>query len=167
MPIRAEQFVSRHRIWRRILTVSLQTLPGCAWSSSIDSGWLAVTSSGSGNASATVGLAVAANAGVTRVGHAVIAGQSFVVTQGAAPAPASTPPVSSPAPSPPPPIASDPGQGSGGDNGNGNRNDQGNDSGNGNDKGKDNGKGNGKEIATAKGRAESVSLRTRAVCGEH
>jgi Putative binding domain, N-terminal/Viral BACON domain len=118
------------------LAVTLQTLSGCGWTTSSDSGWLMVTTGASGNTSATIGFSVSANAGAVRVGHALVGGQSFLVTQDAAPA--ATPPPS-PSPSPAPPAVSDPGHGATDPNGNGNGDKNG-----GNDKGKDNGNGKGK-----------------------
>jgi hypothetical protein len=100
------------------LAVALQTSPGCVWTTSSDSGWLAITTGTSGNTSATIGFSVAANPGSLRVGHALIAGQSYAVTQAAA---------SAPSPSPVPP--SDPAHGG---NGNGKGNGNGNSQGNGN-----------------------------------
>src|SRR5262245_30379229 len=79
------------------LVVTLQTLTGCGWTASTDSGWLTVSTGTSGNASATIGLTAAANAGGERVGRVVIGGQPFVVTQDRAAAPGQAPP-----PSPPP-----------------------------------------------------------------
>src|SRR6185436_15814678 len=89
------------------LAVALTTLTGCGWSASSDSGWLAITSNASGNASATIGLSVAANSGAQRIGHALIGGQPYTVTQAAAPPPPPPPaPSPSPTPSPPPPAPS-------------------------------------------------------------
>jgi hypothetical protein len=85
------------------LAVTLQTLTGCAWTASSDSGWLTLSTT-NGNTSATIGLTVAANAGGERVGRALIGGQPYVVTQDAALAPGRTPPPTpppSPAPTPP------------------------------------------------------------------
>ncbi len=81
------------------LSVTVQTFSGCGWSTSSDSGWLAVSSNASGNSTAIVGFSIAANAGPARVGHALVGGQLFTVTQDAGPAP--TPP-STPSPSPVP-----------------------------------------------------------------
>src|SRR4051812_43320781 len=88
------------------LSVDLTTIAGCAWSASSGDAWIAVTSGQSGNASATVTLTVAANIGTARVGHAVIGGQTYTVTQDGPPAPApppAPPPAPTPAPAPPPP----------------------------------------------------------------
>jgi hypothetical protein len=79
------------------LAVTVQTLTGCGWSTSSDSGWLVVANS-SGNSTAVVGFRVAANDGPQRAGHAVIGGQPYTVVQDAGPPPA-------PAPSPTPPPA--------------------------------------------------------------
>jgi hypothetical protein len=85
------------------LSVVLTTPTGCGWSTSSDSGWLAITSNANGNTNATIGLSVAANSGPQRVAHALIGGQPYTVTQAAAPAPAAPPPSApSPAPSPSP-----------------------------------------------------------------
>ena len=99
------------------LAVTIQTLTGCAWSTSSDSGWLVITNP-NGNSAAVVGVRVAVNQGPQRVGHAVIGGQPYTVTQDAgssstpapSPAPAPTPdpspapaPIASPSPIPTPP----------------------------------------------------------------
>src|SRR5215471_3764160 len=117
------------------LAVTLQTLTGCGWTTSSDSSWLIVTTGASGNGSTTIAFAVAANAGGVRVGHALIAGQIFSVTQDAA--------------------VNDPNHGSGGGNGNGNGNGNG-----GNDKGNDNGKGNGNGKGTKAARRDSQASRS-------
>jgi len=88
------------------LAVTIQTLTGCGWSTSSDSGWL-VISNPNGNSTALVSMRVAANTGAQRVGHAVIGGQPYVVTQdavsGSAPVPTPSPtPAPTPAPSPAP-----------------------------------------------------------------
>src|SRR5262249_31549096 len=128
------------------LAVTLQTLSGCGWTASTDSTWLTVRTGASGNASATIGFAVGAKAGGQRGGHAVIAGEPYVVTQDGASAPGQTPPPApmpspAPAPSPPPsspapPVTSPPGQGPGDGDGNAGGNEEGGD---------DKGKGKGKE----------------------
>jgi hypothetical protein len=93
------------------LTLQVTTLTGCQWTAASADSFIRVTSGQSGNASGTVGLAVAANAGDARVGHVNVAGQIYTVNQGAAaptpapPAPTPTPP---PAPSPTPPPAPSP-----------------------------------------------------------
>ena len=83
------------------LAVDVTTMTGCPWDATSTAGWIIVSAGQTSNASGTVGLTVAANAGVTRVGSVKIAGQNFSVTQDAAPAPAPTPP---PAPTPAPPT---------------------------------------------------------------
>jgi hypothetical protein len=91
------------------LAVTVQTLTGCGWSTSSDSGWLVVANP-SGNSTAVVGVRIAANNGPQRVGHAVIGGQPYTVVQDAAatspvPAPVPSPtPTPTPMPTPPPPI---------------------------------------------------------------
>jgi len=83
------------------LAVTIQTFAGCGWSTSSDSAWLVIANP-SGNSTADVGIRIAANQGPQRVGHALIGGQPYTVTQNAAPPPASPAPVPSPAPSPSP-----------------------------------------------------------------
>jgi len=83
------------------MTATIDTLTGCAWTASSDASWLTITSGQSGNASGTVGLLVAENRGGVRVGHVLVGGQTFVVTQdavgsgspsGPAPSPGTPPP---------------------------------------------------------------------------
>ena len=83
------------------LSITLTTLTGCAWGVSSDSTWLAPQTSG-GNATAVVTFTIGANSGPLRVGHAVIGGQTYTVTQDASPAPPAPSPSPSPAPSPTP-----------------------------------------------------------------
>jgi uncharacterized protein DUF5666/all-beta uncharacterized protein/BACON domain-containing protein len=90
------------------LSFQLTTLAGCSWTASPDASWITIRSGGTGNASATVSLGIAANAGQSRVGHVNVAGQIYTVNQEAAaplpaPAPSPTPaPTPTPAPSPTP-----------------------------------------------------------------
>jgi hypothetical protein len=86
------------------LSVGVTTLTGCAWSASSDAPWLTITSGQSGTASGTLALVAAANSGAERVGHVNVAGQTFTVTQIAAPVLA-PPPTEPPPPTPPPPPA--------------------------------------------------------------
>jgi len=84
------------------LAVTIQTLAGCAWSTSSDSSWLVIANP-NGNSTAVVSARIAANSGPQRVGHAVIGGQPYIVTQDAAAGPSPTPtPSPAPAPTPPP-----------------------------------------------------------------
>jgi hypothetical protein len=69
------------------LSVDLTTLTGCAWTASSGDGWLVVSSGQSGNASGTVGVSVSANTGAARVGHVIVGGQTYTVTQDGAPPP--------------------------------------------------------------------------------
>ena len=90
------------------ITVSVETLTGCNWTTSSSASWLTVTGGASGNASGTVTLMAAANASSERSGRATIAGETFSVVQDAMPpAPGPTPPPPGPPPpappSPPPP----------------------------------------------------------------
>jgi hypothetical protein len=85
------------------LAVTIQTLTGCGWSTSSDSGWLAAANS-SGNSTGVVSFRVAPNSGPQRVGHAVVGGQPYTVIQDAGPIPVPLPaptPVPTPAPTPP------------------------------------------------------------------
>ena len=88
------------------LPIEVATLSGCAWSAASTAPWITIASGASGNASATVGLAFAANAGAPREGTVTVAGKTFIARQAAAtgspgtPQPPSPPP---PTPAPPPP----------------------------------------------------------------
>jgi hypothetical protein len=83
------------------ISVSVETLTGCSWTTSSSTSWLTVTGSASGNASGTVTLMAAANTGSERSGRATIAGETLSVVQDAMPPPAPVPPPS-PGPTPPP-----------------------------------------------------------------
>ena len=69
----------------------LSTGSGCSWTASSSASWLTIASATSGTGSATVSYAVDANAGGTRSANLTIAGQTFVVTQAAAPVGTSSP----------------------------------------------------------------------------
>lgn len=84
------------------LSVGVTTLSGCRWTAASTAAWISVASGPSGDANGTVGLTVAANAGVARVGQVNIAGQTYTVSQAAV----ATPP--SPAPAPPGPTPQPP-----------------------------------------------------------
>jgi hypothetical protein len=62
-------------------TFDVTTLAGCAWSAASDSSWLRISSNGSGNASGTITVSVAANADIERVGGITVAGQRATVVQ--------------------------------------------------------------------------------------
>ena len=91
------------------LSFAVTTLSGCPWSAESQVAWITAASGASGNASATVGLAIAANPGAAREGAVSVAGHTFTVRQDAAgapapsPAPPAPPPSAPPPPSPPPP----------------------------------------------------------------
>jgi hypothetical protein len=87
------------------LTVDVATLNGCGWTATSPVNWIVVGPGQNGSANGTVGLSVAANPGVVRVAAVTIAGQTFTVTQAAAPPPVSDPP---PAPTPVPTPAPTP-----------------------------------------------------------
>lgn len=89
------------------LSVDVATLAGCGWSASSEAAWISVSSGPSGSGSATVGLAVAANAGAARVARVNVAGQNYTVSQDSVPLPPTVPP-SAPAPTPTPAPAPSP-----------------------------------------------------------
>jgi hypothetical protein len=90
------------------LSVDLATLTGCAWTASSGDGWLVVSSGQTGNATGSVGVSVSANTGAARVGHVIVGGQTYTVTQDGAPPPPPPPPPPTPAPAPPPTPAPTP-----------------------------------------------------------
>jgi hypothetical protein len=61
--------------------------PTCTWTSVSNAGWITIVSGGGGTGSGSVALAFAANSADARTGTATIAGQTFTVTQAAAPPP--------------------------------------------------------------------------------
>jgi hypothetical protein len=65
-------------------SVQVTTGSHCAWTASTSAAWITITSGGGGLGSAGVGFTVATNTGAARSATIVIAGQSFVVSQGAA-----------------------------------------------------------------------------------
>jgi hypothetical protein len=73
---------------------------GCQWTATSNAGWIAVTGGSSGNASATITLAVSPNSGAARVGQVNVGDQAYTVSQDGD----TSPPAASP-PSPPPPPA--------------------------------------------------------------
>ena len=69
-------------------TVSVTAGNGHSWTASSNASWLTITSGSSGSGDGTVGYSFTANPGTsTRVGTLTIAGQTFAVTQTAAPPP--------------------------------------------------------------------------------
>jgi len=67
-------------------TVNVTSLSGCSWTAVSNASWISVVSGRSGTGSGTVTYSVAANnADTSRIGTLTIAGQTFTVTQGAAP----------------------------------------------------------------------------------
>ena len=68
-----------------IATVVVTTSSGCAWTAVSNDVWITVTGGSSGTGNGTVNYSVAANAGSQRIGIVTIAGQTFAVTQAAAP----------------------------------------------------------------------------------
>jgi subtilisin family serine protease len=68
-------------------TVNVTAGAGCSWSAaSNDPSFITITSGAGGTGNGTVGYSVAANTGLARTGTLTIAGQTFTVTQAAAPA---------------------------------------------------------------------------------
>jgi hypothetical protein len=84
------------------LAFDLTTLTGCSWSTSVSQNWISIASGQSGNASATIGLSVAANPGARRVADVNVGGQTYTVTQDATPPPPDPTPTPAPTPSPAP-----------------------------------------------------------------
>jgi hypothetical protein len=84
------------------LSVDLTTPTGCAWSASSGDGWIAVVSGQTGNANGSVGVNVSANTGAARVGHVIIGGQTYTVSQDGVPPPPPPAPTPQPTPAPTP-----------------------------------------------------------------
>jgi hypothetical protein len=60
------------------------TIPGgCGWTAASNASWINITAGANGSGNGTVNYVVAANSGVNRIGTITIAGQPFVVRQGA------------------------------------------------------------------------------------
>jgi hypothetical protein len=74
------------------LRVAVAGLAGCPWTAVSQASWVRVVSAPSGDGPGSVALEVDPNAGESRTGTVVIAGQSYTVAQGAAP-PTPAPPV--------------------------------------------------------------------------
>ena len=66
-------------------STTLTTAAGCAWNATSSASWLTLSSAASGSGSATVGYVVGSNGGGTRSANLSIGGQTFLVTQAAAP----------------------------------------------------------------------------------
>jgi hypothetical protein len=77
-----------------VSTVDVSTLSGCAWTAAAINPWISIVGGQNGNASGTVTLSIAANAGGARTGQALVAGQRYTVTQTGArvPSPSDPPP---------------------------------------------------------------------------
>jgi hypothetical protein len=86
------------------VATALTTLTGCPWTAASNASWIGLTGDSSGNASATIRLNVAPNAGAARDGAISIAGRAFVIRQAGAADPPATPPPPSPVPPPPSPA---------------------------------------------------------------
>lgn len=83
------------------MTVTVETLTGCAWSAASQAGWITVGPNSSGTRTGTTVLTIAANGGARRIGTVTVGGLTVTVEQDAAPAP--PPPAPTPTPPPPPP----------------------------------------------------------------
>ena len=67
-------------------SVGVTTATGCAWTATSNATWISITSGATGTGNGTVNYSVAANTGTSsRTGTLTIAGQTFTVTQAAAP----------------------------------------------------------------------------------
>jgi hypothetical protein len=64
-------------------TFTVNASGACAWTTTANASWIAITSGGSGTGPGTVQFSAAANAGGARSGTIVAAGQTFTVTQDA------------------------------------------------------------------------------------
>jgi hypothetical protein len=69
--------------------VQVQTDNGCAWTATSNSSWISITRGASGTGNGNVEYTANANSGAARSGTLSIAGQTFTVTQAAAPPPCS------------------------------------------------------------------------------
>jgi uncharacterized protein (TIGR03437 family) len=68
------------------LRVNVTAPLGCAWTAASNASWITITSAASGNGDGTISYSVAANtSSAVRTGTLTIAGQTFTVTQAAAP----------------------------------------------------------------------------------
>ena len=67
--------------------VAVATTAGCSWTATGASPWITITSGANGAGPGTVLFSVGANAGASRTGSMTVAGQTFSVTQAAAPPP--------------------------------------------------------------------------------
>jgi hypothetical protein len=66
-------------------SVTMTAGSGCAWTSTSNASWIAVTAGATGTGNGTITLAIAANVGAARTGTVTIAGQTFTVSQAAVP----------------------------------------------------------------------------------
>ena len=67
-------------------TVAVAALGGCAWTATSSAAWVTITSGATGSGNGTVGYSVAANGTTSsRTATLTIGGQSFTITQAAAP----------------------------------------------------------------------------------
>jgi hypothetical protein len=66
-------------------TVAVSAQGGCAWTASSTAAWITVTAGSTGRGNGSVAFSVAANTGASRTGTLTIAGETFTVTQAAAP----------------------------------------------------------------------------------
>lgn len=67
-------------------SIAVTTSASCGWTTTSGAAWLTLTSGSSGTGPGSVTFIAAANAGSARTGTLIIAGQTFTVTQAAAPA---------------------------------------------------------------------------------
>jgi hypothetical protein len=68
-------------------SIAVTTGAGCAWTATSNASWLTIVSGASGSGNGSVGFTVATNGGGERTGTLTVGGQTFTVTQSAAPSP--------------------------------------------------------------------------------
>jgi len=64
---------------------AVTTSTWCAWTASAGASWISITSGGSGTGNGTVAFSVGANAGAARTGTITAGGQTFTISEAAAP----------------------------------------------------------------------------------
>ncbi len=66
-------------------SIDVTSATGCAWTGTSNASWITVTSGGSGSGNGRLAFSVSRNTGAARTGTLTVAGQTFTVTQAAAP----------------------------------------------------------------------------------
>jgi len=67
-------------------STTVTTTGGCTWSAASNATWVTITGGSTGAGNGVVSFSIASNTGAARVGTLTVAGQTFTVTQAAAPA---------------------------------------------------------------------------------